>query len=127
MDSFDLNRPHNETEHPDLPPWMRPAEPDHPLMLEGDVVHGDTALMFRCFVEEYLMGGFAPELILEMCNDPGYQAFHAALLTLGRDRAKAIIDDSVARVGRHRVRLVESATEAKQAELTIHAPSTKCR
>ncbi len=114
---------HDEHEHATLPPWMRPAEPDHPMMIDGGVTSGDAALMLRCMVEEYLLAGHAPQAILAMCENAEYQAFHAAMHSLGRDRAAAIISDAAKRVGHHHVQFSESTATAQATTLTISAPA----
>ena len=48
----------------------RPAEPEHPMLLDGGVTDGDTALMFTCFAEEFLLLGTAPERLTAMTRDP---------------------------------------------------------
>jgi len=121
MTTTDPFNHHHETDRADLPPWQRPAEPDHPMMVEGGIIDGDTQLMFRCMVEEYLLAGHAPRTILEMCSQPGYQAFHAAMHSLGRARGESIIADAAARVGHHRVRFFESAATATSVALTMSA------
>ncbi len=108
-------------EHADAPPWKRPAEPDHPMIVEGGVVDGNTELMFRCMVEEYLLAGHSPQAILAMCDQPNYQAFHASMHSLGRARAESIITEAAARVGCHRSQFSESNGTAKPATLTIGA------
>lgn len=91
------------------------------MLVEGGVVDGDTELMFRCMVEEYLLAGHAPETIREMCRQPNYQAFHAAVHWIGPGRAQVIIADAVERIGRHRVRFHESGATTTPATLTIGA------
>lgn len=112
---------HEHAEHANVPPWQRPAEPDHPLLVEGGVIDGDTELMFRCMVEEYLLAGYSPDAIHEMCGQPNYQAFYAAVHSIGPERAQSIIADAAERVGRHRVRFHESGATAQSATLTIGA------
>ena len=104
-----------------VPPWQRPVEPEHPMMLEGAVIDGDTALMFRCLVEEYLMAGQSPGQILEMCMVENYQALYAARRVLGAGPAEAIIREAAQRVGQHRVRVWESGMQARSVTLTIGA------
>ena len=104
-----------------VPPWQRPVEPEHPMMLEGAVIDGDTALMFRCLVEEYLMAGQSPGQILEMCMVENYQALYAARRVLGAGPAEAIIGEAAQRVGHHRVRVWDSGMHARGATLTIGA------
>ena len=91
------------------------------MMVEGGVVDGNTELMFRCMVEEYLLAGHSPQAIFTMCDQPNYQAFHAAMHSLGRARAESIITDAAARVGCHRAQFAESNATAKAATLTIGA------
>ncbi len=88
-------------------------------MVEGGVVDGNTELMFRCMVEEYLLAGNSPQAILTMCDQPNYQAFHAAMHSLGRARAESMITEAAARVGCHRVEFSESNATASPATLTI--------
>ena len=121
MTTTDSSNHHHDTDRADLPPWQRPAEPDHPMMVEGDVIDGDTQLMFRCMVEEYLLAGHSPRAILDMCRRPDYQAFHAAMHSLGCPRGESIIADAAARVGHHRVRFSESSTTATSVALTMSA------
>ena len=42
-------------------PAQRPAEPDHPMVVEGDVVPGDTVFMLRCMLEDMLGAGIRPD------------------------------------------------------------------
>lgn len=121
MTKQNLNHHSVEPEFESLPPWMRPAEPDHPMIVEGDVIDGNTELMFRCMVEEYLLAGHGSGAIRDMCRQENYQAFYAAVRALGESRAESIILDCAARVGRHRIRFVESGAQAKQATLTVSA------
>lgn len=121
MTTTDASNHNHDTDRADLPPWQRPAEPDHPMMVEGDVIDGDTSLMFRCMVEEYLLGGHSPREILDMCSRPEYQAFHAAMLSIGRTRGESIIADAAACVGHHRVRFSESSATATSVTLTMNA------
>lgn len=111
----------------EAPPWRRPAEPDHPMLVDGGVTQGNTELMFRCMVEEYLFAGHALQTILEMCRQPNYQGFHAAMHALGVERAEAIATDAARRVGRHRVRATESMESATAATLTINATTSDSR
>ena len=90
-------------------------------MVEGGVIDGNTELMLRCMVEEYLLAGHSPQEILAMCDQPNYQAFHAAMHSLGRGRAESIVTEAAARVGCHRVQFSESIATAKPATLTIGA------
>jgi hypothetical protein len=115
---------HNGAEGRQVPPWMRPAEPDHPMMVEGDVIDGDTALMFRCLIEEYLLGGHSPEDIRAMFGQPNFQAFHAAAQTLGQEQAERILTETASRIGRHRVRFLESKNTSKEVTLTIGASTS---
>lgn len=98
---------------------LHPAEPEHPMLVEGGVIDGDTVLMFRCLIEEYLLAGHSPQAIRSMCMQPGYQALFAAAQTLGRDRSELILADAAKRIGHHRVRFVESTDNEQPATLTI--------
>ena len=108
-----------------VPPWQRPAEPDHPMLVDGAVIDGDTELMFRCLVEEYLLAGHSPETIHEMCAQANYQAFYAAVLSIGPERARSIIADAAERIGRHRVRFFESGATTTSVTLTIGASADR--
>lgn len=118
------NHPLHSDRHIDdamVHPSLRPAEPDHPMVVEGGVIDGDTELMFRCMVEEYLMSGHTPEAILAMCRQPNYQAFHAAIHSIGIERGVAIVSEAAGRVGCHRVQFSESTTTTEPATLTLGA------
>ena len=115
------HRHSQSAEHASVPPWRRPTEPDHPMLVDGGVIDGDTELMFRCMVEEYLLAGHSPDAIHEMCVQPNCQAFYAAVHSIGPERAQSIIADAAQRIGRHRVRFYESGATAQSATLTIGA------
>lgn len=115
---------HREHEHENVHPALRPVEPEHPMMLDGEVTPGDTEFMLRCFFEEYLLSGMASEQIWSMCLDPQYQALHAARLALGDERSRALLEDVLRCVGQRRVVFHETGCET--CSLTsLRAPSTK--
>ncbi len=87
----------------------RPVEPDHPMSLEGEVTHGDTEFMVRCLFEEYLRGGYSVAELREMARDDQYQALAAARHVLGDARIDALLADTVACVGVHRISTWERA------------------
>lgn len=89
-----------------LHPAQRPAEPDHPMILEGGVVPGDTRYMAQCLLEEMLQAGLDRDDLLEMSRDPNYQALHAARVTLGDDPFELILQGAAARCGFLRVKTV---------------------
>ncbi len=97
------------------------AEPDQPLELNAMTAPGDPAFMFRCLVEELLLGGIDADSLLEMSRLPEYRAVHAARVALGGERAEGIIRDAAARVGLHRSTVRESAAGVVPATLTISA------
>ncbi len=94
------------------------------MMLDGEIIDGDTTLMFRCMVEDYLMAGQSPEQLLDMCVDENYQALYAAQCALGLPRAEAIVREAAQRVGHHRVRVWESSVQARSVTLTIGATAS---
>jgi len=118
------NDRHQHADHDNLHPSLRPAEPDHPMMVEGGVIDGDTALMFRCMIEEYLLNGYSIDTIRDMCIQPNYQAFYAAFQSLGSEKGELILSQTAARIGQHRVRFIESSNNAQQATLTVNATTT---
>ncbi len=101
-------------------PANRPVEPEHPMALEGSVIDGDTAFMFRCMVEELLRSGVAPDEIRRMTGEPEYQGLYAARRALG-PRAERILDDAAASVGRLRSRIWESRDQFSEVVLTVSA------
>ena len=100
---------------------LRPAEPEHPMSLEGGVVDGDTALMFRCLVEELLLSGLSPAQLRGMSRDRNYQALYAARVALGDIAVDEVFDRAGAQVGIHRHSVCESADRFQTATLTISA------
>ncbi|MCG3197345.1 MAG: hypothetical protein HUU16_06420 [Candidatus Omnitrophica bacterium] len=92
-----------------LTPGDRPAEPDHPMVLEGGIVPGNTRFMAQCLLEELLLSGLGPTTIRAMAEDRNYQALNAARETLGAAVFEDILDSTAARVGVHRVVTREAA------------------
>ena len=89
------------------------------MMLEGDCVPGDPSLLMRCLVEEMLQLDMSADEVRGMSHDPNYQALHAARVALGDERIDALIDQTAARVGRHRHRTIEHQGSVEAVELTI--------
>lgn len=77
----------------------RPQEPDHPMMLDGDVVPGETALMMRCLFEEFLRNGSTPAELSAMCANDEFQALAAARHVLGVERVESILREAAGAVG----------------------------
>ena len=113
--SIELNQPTH--------PASRPAEPDHPLILDGGVVPGDASLMVRCMIEELLQIGIPRQELLAMSRDPNFQGLFAARRDLGDQTMDALIDGAFNRVGRHRHRTVEFTGDVQSATLTIGGSS----
>ena len=101
-------------------PADRPVEPEHPMMLNGQVVPGEVEIMARCLFEELLQVGIAPAEIAAMTHDPNYQALVSMRQQLG-DELDAILDATVQRVGRHRFRTTEHTGHVQSASLTVSA------
>ncbi len=101
-----------QEEHPNRNEMKnRPVEPDHPMSLEGGVVDGDLRLMIRCQLEDMLMFGSKPEELLAMANNPNYQGLYAAKETLGQEAFEEIFEETLKRIGIHRVSSEERAVE----------------
>lgn len=88
-------------------PAQRPAEPDHPMMLDGGVIPGDTRFMVQCLFEEMLLSGIPPDDLLRMTRNSNYQALDAARSTLGNEELEGILRNVAARVGFLQVRIFE--------------------
>ena len=102
-------------------PWERPAEPEHPMVVEGDVIPGDTAFMFRCLIEEMLRAGLSASELGAMSRNPNYQGLYAARVSLGGDAVDRIINEAAGSTGMHRVRMWEATGSAAPATLTVSA------
>jgi hypothetical protein len=100
-------------------PADRPAEPDHPMSLEGGFVPGDVALMVTCMVEELLQLGTPTEEIRRMSRQQNYQALFASRYELGDAAMDDIIDDAGRRVGVHRHRDREHTGDVQGVTLSI--------
>ena len=107
-------------QHDATHPATRPAEPDHPMMLDGSMVPGDVELMARCIFEELLMVGTPGETLRAMSRDPEYQALYAMRDALGA-RLDELLDDTLRRVGVHRYITCESENDVRAATLTVNA------
>jgi len=101
-------------------PADRPAEPEHPMMLNGQIVPGDVVIMARCLFEELLQVGLAPGEIAAMTHDPNYQALVSMRQQLGK-ALDDILDATVQRIGRHRFRTTEHTGHVQSASLTVSA------
>jgi hypothetical protein len=86
----------------------RPAEPDHPMVLEGGVVPGDTRFMMTCLFEEMLQAGITPRELAEMSVNPRYQALYAGRIALGDEATNSLLAQTAQRIGVHRVRTREA-------------------
>jgi hypothetical protein len=121
---------HHDHQHGDIHPSMRPAEPDHPMSLEGGIVEGDTVLMLRILCEELLMTGISPEMLRQLARDSRYQAFAAARCALGEAACDEILEETITRLGVHSVHIWERSSADAPATLTVSAPvahqSTAC-
>ncbi|MCA9446203.1 MAG: hypothetical protein KC931_03745 [Candidatus Omnitrophica bacterium] len=89
----------------------RPVEPDHPMSLEGGVVDGDLRLMIRCQLEDMLMFGTPPEELQAMADNPNFQGLYAAKQTLGQEAFETIFEETLSRIGIHRVSSEERSVE----------------
>lgn len=85
--------------HENSNPADRPLEPDHPMVVEGQVTPGNTRFMVQCLVEELLMAGNPPGAIRSMAADPNFQALYAAREALGERPFNEIVTSAAARVG----------------------------
>ena len=112
-------------DHPDAKPWERPVEPDHPMMVEGGIVDGDTAFMARCLFEELLRGGLSLRELRTMTANPGYQALYAMRTALGPEQLERTLAETAARVGVHRFVTRESTDQTSPATLTIGATDAR--
>jgi hypothetical protein len=104
----------------DVKPWQRPAEPDHPLIVEGEVVPGDTRFMACCMLEELMTCGIAADELRRMSHDANYQALFAARLTLGDAEFDRLLSQVTARVGVLRVTVRERSDPSHPATLTVN-------
>lgn len=109
-----------QLQHDASHPANRPAEPDHPMILDGSMVPGDVELMARCIFEELLLIGTPIEQLRAMSNDPEYQALYGMRLALGA-RLDELLDETRGRVGVHRHVTHESDNDVRTATLTINA------
>lgn len=112
--------PHEQSQ-PSVAPWERPAEPEHPLVVEGGVVDGDTEFMARCLFEELLRSGIGPETLREMTANPEYQALYALRVALGPEQLERVLASTAGRVGIHRFAVREATGSFAPATLTIGA------
>lgn len=119
----DAHDAHGDAHHhtgEQVPPWMRPAEPDHPMSLEGGVIEGDTEMLLRCLCEEMLLMGTPHGELLRMSANPEYQALYAARAALGDDRADSVIAEVCARFGTHRHKVWETPEQERTTALTLN-------
>lgn len=97
-----------------------PVSPEHPMVLEGGVVRGNTRFMMQCIFEDMLMSGTSLASLRQMTLSPRYQALYAGRVTLGDEATDALLESVVKRVGGFRVSVSAGgcsggAAEAKNA------------
>lgn len=110
-------------------PSQHPAEPDHPMELNGCSVPGDPALMLRIQLEEFMMTGTPLSELRDMMNDPQYQSLYAAAKAIGKTKADATFNMLAAAVGSLRCSISETQGLSSSVDLTIsvnsnHTPNT---
>jgi len=103
----------------DTHPKDRPAEPEHPMMLDGGVVPGDPSLMATCMIEELLMLGTPASEVRAMSRSSQFQAFHAARCALGDVAMDALVDDALRRIGSLRHRTHENTGDTRSVDLSV--------
>lgn len=108
-----------KTDHDSQSPNVRPAEPDHPMVLEGQAAQGDVVLMVRCMAEELFQVGVSCEELLHLCRSETYASLYFARQQLGDARTAELILQTYARVGRHRFHTIEHHGDVKPATLTV--------
>ncbi len=91
----------------------KPSEPDHPMLLDGRVIPGDTVFMVRCLFEEMLFAGLTSNRLMEMSHSPYYQGLYAARTALGDSKFNEILHDVSARIGVHQVRVSEVSVDQR--------------
>lgn len=114
-----MSNDHPHTENP----AERPAEPEHPMLLDGGSAPGDMALMARCMTEDLFQSGLSLQEVLEMSRDPNYQALFSMRVGLGDVRFEELVTGSAARVGRHRYRVNENTGTTQPVTLTVRRSS----
>jgi hypothetical protein len=110
-----------------ISPRLRPAEPDHPMMLDGGVIDGDTELQLRCLAEELVLCGYSPGHVEAMSRNREYQALYAARCALGDEKTAEVLTEVAARLGRHTHRVWEDTGRDQPATLTIGGRKTNHR
>lgn len=112
-----IDRVGGSSTHP-AHPAQRPAEPEHPMLLNGGVVPGDVQFMAKCMIEELLQVGLTFEEIERMSHDANYQALYAARASLG-PTFDELLESTFQRIGAHRYRTVEHEGDVQSVSLTI--------
>jgi hypothetical protein len=100
-------------------PAQRPVEPEHPMMLDGDVIPGDPLLMARCMIEELLMMGMPLDEVQALSRDPNIQALYSMRITLGESAFEEIVEEVAQRIGRRTYRTVEHTGDVQGVTLTL--------
>ena len=103
-----------------LPPWQKPLEPDHPMILKGGSVPGDPELMMRCLFEELLANGISADEIRRMLRSRLYGALHVGRQALGEARVLELLDQAASRAGMIQARVWEAPDSVLDVTLTIH-------
>jgi hypothetical protein len=91
-----------EREHP----GNRPAEPADPMETTAARVDGDPLIMLDCLIEEYAHQGASKREILDLFDQPFYQATHGLKRLLGEDAIRRRVESVLVRCGVFRVQTV---------------------
>ncbi len=91
-----------EREHP----GNRPAEPADPMETTAARVDGNPFVMLDCLIEEYARQGLSKREILDLFEQPFYQATHGLKCLLGEETIRRRVESTLARCGVFSVRTV---------------------
>lgn len=89
-------------------PASREMLPDDPLEMYACEVAGDPNLMLRMLVEEYARIGWGADAIMQLVDDPDYQAFFGLRQLYGEEEVRRRVGDALSRCGVIRVKIAET-------------------
>jgi len=85
------------------------AEPKDPMQRNGHVVPGDPAVMLDGLVEEFARMGMPRDRILNLFENPSFEATHGLLVVLGPDVVEQRVDAVLRRCGVWKITVHEAA------------------
>jgi len=96
---------------PKVHPLDREAQPDDPMELMAQPVHGDPVVMLECILQEFAWMGWSRDQLLGLFRNPGYPVLCQLREYFGDNEVQRRVDLLLSRWGGLRFTAVEAAPD----------------